>query len=146
MVSVPAGQYLFRVGDADEFVHVVQSGRMNVHIREGDKTTTIKIVEPGETVSSLLSFIDVLTGYPSPFKTVCCKALTDSLVIKLPAAAFADVFDKNAEMLIRVVQMAMARLQRVIFVGLHQHIGLSSELIRQIASISGGNHGEFTFV
>ena len=35
-VPVPAGQYLFRVGDPDEFVHVVQSGKMNVHIVDNE--------------------------------------------------------------------------------------------------------------
>lgn len=35
-VPVPAGQYLFRIGDPDEFVHVVQSGKMNVHIVDSD--------------------------------------------------------------------------------------------------------------
>ena len=35
-ITVPAGQYLFRVGDQDEYVHVVQSGRMDVHIVDDD--------------------------------------------------------------------------------------------------------------
>ncbi len=87
-VAVPAGQYLFKVGERDEFLHVVQvtgpgrpvnvmevhgrmtyfplslkSGEMNVHIMDSDgKTHTIKMVKPGEAVSSLLSFIDCLTG------------------------------------------------------------------------------------
>ena len=83
ILSIPSGQYLFRVGDPDEYVHVLKSGRMDVHIVEEDnRTNTIKIVNQGETVSSLLSFIDVLTGYPNPFKTVCCRAMKDSTVIR----------------------------------------------------------------
>lgn len=132
VLHVPAGQYLFRVGDPDIFIHVVQSGRMNVHLVDHDnRTTTIKIVSPGETVSSLLSFIDVLTGHPGFYKTVCCKAISDSVVLKLPAEAFQEVFSKSPEMLIRVVQLAMARLQRVTFMALHQYLGLTSELIRE---------------
>ena len=130
-LNLASGQYLFRVGEPDEFIYVVQSGKLHVHILDSDnRITTIKTVLPGDTVSSLLSFIDVLTGHPAPFKTVCAKAFTDSVIIKVPAAAFQDVFDKNPEMLIRVVQMIMARLQRVIFVALHQYLGLTSELIR----------------
>ena len=62
-VHVPAGQYLFKVGDPDENVHVVQSGKVNVHIVDDkNRSNTIKVVHAGETVSSLLSFIDCLTG------------------------------------------------------------------------------------
>ena len=45
-------------------------------------------------------------------------------------AAFAEVFDKNPDMLIRVVQLIMARLGRVTFVALHQYLGLTSELVK----------------
>ncbi len=36
---------------------------------------------------------------------MCCRALTDSVVIRLPVQAFEEVFRKNPEMLIRVVQV-----------------------------------------
>jgi CRP-like cAMP-binding protein len=131
-VPVPSGQYLFRAGDPDDCIYVVQSGRVNVHISDSEnRTTTIKACGPGETVSSLLSFVDVLTGHDSVYRTVCCRAVEDSVVIKLPAAAFKDVFGKNPEMQIRVIQLIMARVQRVIFVALHQYLGLTSELVRQ---------------
>ena len=62
-VHLAAGQFLFRVGDPDENIYVVQHGKVNVHIQEADdRETTIKNVGPGETVTSLLSFIDCLTG------------------------------------------------------------------------------------
>lgn len=32
---VPAGSYLFRVGDEDNCIYVVQSGKINVYIAEG---------------------------------------------------------------------------------------------------------------
>eukprot|EP00095_Tigriopus_kingsejongensis_P004400 maker-scaffold93_size381549-snap-gene-2.23 protein:Tk04400 transcript:maker-scaffold93_size381549-snap-gene-2.23-mRNA-1 annotation:"neuropathy target esterase sws isoform x4" len=133
VLHIPAGQYLFRVGDPDIFIYVVQSGRMNVYIVDSEnRTTSIKYVTTGETVSSLLSFIEVLTGHPGVYKTVCCKAISDSVILKLPAEAFQKVFNKNPEVLIRVVQLSMARLQRVTFMALHQYLGLSSELIRDI--------------
>lgn len=133
-LPIPSGQYLFKVGDPDEYVHVVKSGRMNVHILEDDnRTNTIKIVNAGETVTSLLSFIDVLTGYPNPFKTVCCRAMKDSIVIRIPASAFSNIFEHNPDMLIRVIQLSMARLQRVTFIALHQYLGLTSELIRHVS-------------
>ncbi len=140
---LPSGQYLFRVGDPDTFVYVVASGKVNVHIVDGDATHTVKIVGAGETVSSLLSFIDCLChNSKAVYKTVCCKAMTDATIIKLPVSAFADVFDKNPDMLVRVVQLIMARVQRVIFVALHQHLGLTSELIRPMNKAEFDPEGE----
>lgn len=52
-------------GDPDENVYIVQSGRLNVFITGSEGTNTLKIVKPGESVTSLLSFTDVLTvRYP----------------------------------------------------------------------------------
>lgn len=49
-------------GDPDENVYIVQSGRLNVFITTKDGTSlSLKIVKPGESVTSLLSFTDVLT-------------------------------------------------------------------------------------
>ena len=129
-VRVPAGQFLFRIGEPDLYIFVVQSGRIDVTTSDESGMSEIKRVGPGETVSSLLSFIDILTGNVAPYKTVQARAGVDSLVLRLSAESFFKVFDKNPELLIRVVQMIMARCQRVLFVGLHQYLGLSSHLIR----------------
>ena len=92
-VPVPAGQYLFRVGDPDDCIYVVQTGKVtseimhhhsslkyyfskvstqvNVHIVDAEnRSTTIKNVGPGENVSSLLSFVDVATGHPNVYRQV----------------------------------------------------------------------------
>lgn len=50
------------LGDPDENVYVVESGRLNVFVTGSDGSTlTLKIVKTGESVTSLLSFTDVLT-------------------------------------------------------------------------------------
>ena len=49
-------------GDPDENVYVIQSGRVNVFITGTDGTAiSLKCVKTGESVTSLLSFTDVLT-------------------------------------------------------------------------------------
>ncbi|KAF4520153.1 hypothetical protein B566_EDAN008971 [Ephemera danica] len=117
-------------GDPDENVYVVQSGLINVYITGNDGATlTLKYVKKGESVTSLLSFVDVLTGHPSPYKTVSAKAVEDSIVLRLPVAAFQDVFQEYPDTFIRVIQVIMVRLQRVTFTALHQHLGLSAELV-----------------
>ncbi|XP_025833574.1 neuropathy target esterase sws [Agrilus planipennis] len=130
IMNVPAGSFLFRIGDPDENVFVVQSGKLNVFITANDGSTlSLKIVKQGESVTSLLSFTDVLTGHPQPYKTVSAKAIEDSTVVKLPMAAFQEVLSEYPEIFVRVVQVIMVRLQRVTFTALHQYLGLSSELI-----------------
>lgn len=48
-------------GDIDDSVFIVQSGKLNVLINNSDGTTlSLKHVKRGESVTSLLSFCDVL--------------------------------------------------------------------------------------
>jgi len=129
-LRVTAGQFLFRIGDPDRYIFVVQSGQLDVTTTDSFGTHYIKKVGHGESLTSLLSFIDVLTGHANPYKSVQAQARVDSIVLRLSMEAFLQIFDKNPELLIRVVQMVMARVQRVIFVGLHRYLGLSGELIR----------------
>ncbi|CAB3221639.1 unnamed protein product [Arctia plantaginis] len=130
ILNLPAGSFLFKVGDTDENVYVVQTGRVNVYITNPDGTSlSLKVVRAGESVTSLLSFTDVLTGHSQPYKTVNAKALEDSQVIKLPMRAFQEVFKEYPDIFVRVIQIIMVRLQRVTFTALHQYLGLSAELV-----------------
>jgi hypothetical protein len=42
------------------------------------------------------------------------------------------VFDERLELLVQLVQMIMARVQRVVFVALHQYLGLSKVEIKPL--------------
>ncbi|XP_045460732.1 neuropathy target esterase sws isoform X2 [Harmonia axyridis] len=132
ILNVSAGSFLFKIGDEDENLYIVQSGKLNVYIASNDGANlSLKIVKPGESVTSLLSFTDVLTGHRNHYKTVSAKAVEDSVVVKLPMAAFHDIFQEYPDIFIRVVQVIMIRLQRVTFTALHEYLGLSSELFNQ---------------
>ncbi|XP_033643648.1 neuropathy target esterase-like isoform X2 [Asterias rubens] len=127
---LPAGAFLFRRGQADDSIFVVQSGRLCVYITEPDgHEFEVKEVLQGDSVHSLLSVLDVITGHPNPYKTVSAKATEDTMVLRLPVKAFQSVFERYPESLVRVVQMMVVRLQRVTFQTLHNLLGLSSELI-----------------
>lgn len=58
------------------------------------------------------------------------KALEPSAVIRLPMKALKEVFDENPDILVRVIQIIMIRLQRVIFTALRNYLGLYSELVQ----------------
>ena len=70
-----------------------------VFIRDPDNGREIflKEVKTGESVASMLSILDVLSGDQNPFKTVTCRALEKSSVIRMPVPAFAEVLERNPE-------------------------------------------------
>ncbi|XP_016898609.1 patatin-like phospholipase domain-containing protein 7 isoform X2 [Cynoglossus semilaevis] len=129
LIQLHQGEPLFRPGDTDDSIYVVQDGRLELCIHESDGTeAVVKEVLTGDSVHSLLSILDIITGYPAPYKTVSARAAAPSTVLRLPAAAFQSVFEKYPETLVRVIQIIMVRLQRVTFLALHNYLGLTTEL------------------
>lgn len=70
-----------------------------VYIRDAESGREIflKEVKTGESIASMLSILDVLSGHQSPFKTVICRALEKSAVIRMPVPAFAEVLERSPE-------------------------------------------------
>ncbi|XP_009982608.1 PREDICTED: patatin-like phospholipase domain-containing protein 7, partial [Tauraco erythrolophus] len=128
-VQFHEGAYVFHPGQLDDSIYIVQDGKLEVCIQESDGTeVVVKEVLAGDSVHSLLSILDVITGHPAPYKTVSARAAVPSTILQLPASAFQDVFQKYPETLVRVVQIIMVRLQRVTFLALHNYLGLTTEL------------------
>ncbi|XP_057578845.1 patatin-like phospholipase domain-containing protein 7 isoform X7 [Hippopotamus amphibius kiboko] len=128
-VQLLEGEYVFRPGEPDTSIYVVQDGRLEVCIQDSDGTeVAVKEVLAGDSVHSLLSILDVITGHTAPYKTVSARAAVPSTVLRLPAVAFQGVFEKYPETLVRMVQIIMVRLQRVTFLALHNYLGLTTEL------------------
>ncbi|XP_068740999.1 patatin-like phospholipase domain-containing protein 7 isoform X2 [Montipora capricornis] len=127
---VPANALLFRPGQTDDSIYVVQSGKLCVSIIEKDGTEIcMKEVPQGESIYSVLSILDILAGYPMAIPQICCRAVVDTHVLRLPGKAFQTVFEQHPDSLVRVVQIIMVRLQQVTFMALHNFLGLSYELI-----------------
>ncbi|XP_053154784.1 patatin-like phospholipase domain-containing protein 6 isoform X8 [Hemicordylus capensis] len=125
------GECVFRPGQPDTSIYVVQDGKLELFLSEqiqDGKETLVKEVFPGDSVHSLLSILDVITGHQRPYRTVSARAAEDSTVLRLPVEAFSAVFEKYPESLVRVVQIIMVRLQRVTFLALHNYLGLTNEL------------------
>uniref|UniRef100_A0A3Q2YGE3 lysophospholipase n=1 Tax=Hippocampus comes TaxID=109280 RepID=A0A3Q2YGE3_HIPCM len=132
-VELQEGEGLFKPGDDDDSIYVVQDGRLELCILENDGTeVAVKDVLPGDSVHSLLSILDIITGFPAPYKTVSARAATRSTILRLPASAFESVFKKYPETLVRVIQIIMVRLQRVTFLALHNYLGLTTELFNPV--------------
>ncbi|XP_050163591.1 patatin-like phospholipase domain-containing protein 6 isoform X2 [Myiozetetes cayanensis] len=123
------GDYVFRPGQPDTSIYVLQDGKLELLLTEPDgKETVMKEVFPGDSVHSLLSILDVITGHQRPYRTVSARAAEDSTILRLPVEAFSAIFEKYPESLVRVVQIIMVRLQRVTFLALHNYLGLTNEL------------------
>uniref|UniRef100_A0A3Q3XKY2 lysophospholipase n=1 Tax=Mola mola TaxID=94237 RepID=A0A3Q3XKY2_MOLML len=140
-IELQEGEGLFRPGDDDDSIYVVQDGHLELCIQENDGTEpVVKDVHPGDSVHSLLSILDIITGYPAPYKTVLARAATRSTILRLPTSAFESVFKKYPETLVRVIQIIMVRLQRVTFLALHNYLGLTTELFNPV--IHAHSHSE----
>jgi CRP-like cAMP-binding protein len=131
-LEVKKGELLFQPGDADDSVYMVQKGCILVYITdpETSRELPLKEVKAGESIASMLSILDILSGHEQPFKTVTSRAQEPSTVLRMPVSAFGEVLEHNPEALVRVVQLIMTRLQRVTFSALRDYLGLSHELMK----------------
>ncbi|XP_067941104.1 patatin-like phospholipase domain-containing protein 7 isoform X1 [Watersipora subatra] len=136
VVNYRANQSVFQIGDPDDCIYVVTSGALNVYIKEGNgEEVLVKEVLPGDSIYSLLSILDLLTGHEAPYKTVSARAVQDSTVLKVPGQSFAKAFESSPESMLRMVQIIMVRLIRVTFWALHNYLGLDHELMQNTKGV-----------
>lgn len=129
-VHISKGSYLFEPGMKDDSMYVVMKGKLAVYLRDGDKEYEMKRVGEGESVFSLLSVLDVMTGSEGVLKTAAAKAIEDCSVICLKGRGFREAFETNPEDWVRAVQIIMVRLLHVTMTTLHNYLGMSTELTK----------------
>lgn len=140
VLNVSKGQLFFSIGDDDDSIYIVQSGRLEVFTTEFDGSEIVlKEVAAGDSIASLLSVLDVLTGHFAPFKTISSRAKEDSVVLRLQIKSFKNLLDRYPETLVRIVQIIMVRLQRVTFTALHNYLGLTTQLVNYNKAKIGGS-------
>ena len=110
---VPGGEFLFHQGDAADSLALVWSGRLLVideSSTDGDGIATL----PENRVIGLLGRgkwvgeLSLLTGEP---RSAAVKALRDSELLVLPAAAFTQVLDDEPQLGVTLARALAAQLQ-----------------------------------
>ena len=127
-----ASDHLFRHGDLDDGIYVIQSGRIDVYIAEANgRKSCVKEARKGESIHSLLGVLGVLTGRQSHYDKVSAVAVEDTTVLRLPTDALKSVLERFPESLVRVIQIIGIRLRRVTLLTLHNYLGLGKELFNE---------------
>nr|AAI12749.1 Patatin-like phospholipase domain containing 6 [Bos taurus] len=81
------GDYVFRPGQPDASIYVVQDGLLELCLPGPDgKECVVKEVVPGDSVNSLLSILDVITGHQHPQRTVCAEVPMVAFMLELQHA------------------------------------------------------------
>ncbi|TPP58576.1 Patatin phospholipase domain-containing protein 7 [Fasciola gigantica] len=131
-VRLKDNEFLFRVGDPDEYLYVVNSGKIQLYMIECDGShSVINEVGKGGSIDSFFSVLQVLTNNPSTHTSMEAVALEQSVVLRLPTRSFLEICKPQTPALMRILQMIIVRLQRLTFTAVQHHLGLYSELVQQ---------------
>jgi predicted acylesterase/phospholipase RssA/CRP-like cAMP-binding protein len=103
-VTLPSGELLFRRGDPGDAAYIVLSGRLRA-VDDSAGERVLNEVGAGETLGEMA----VLTAEP---RSASVYALRDSLLARLPAAAFQRLVDRHPRLLRRVSALLIERLRR----------------------------------
>ena len=103
-VALRSGELLFRRGDPGDAAYIVLSGRLRA-VDDSAGERVLNEVGAGETLGEMA----VLTAEP---RSATVYALRDSLLARLPAAAFQRLVDRHPRLLRRVSALLIERLRR----------------------------------
>nr|CAD2196418.1 unnamed protein product [Meloidogyne enterolobii] len=111
-------EFIVKPGDADDSIYVVLEGSLAVYI------------SPTQGKKSM--------GKPSLLKTVSLKATLKTRLAKYSLVNFYNVFIENPDQSawIRTIQIIATRLRHIVLTTLHQHLGLSEELVNKHSTSS----------
>jgi hypothetical protein len=103
-VDVPAGQYLFREGDAGAEMYIVESGSIAI-LRSARGSEPLAVLEPGDFLGEMA----VLEDQP---RFASALARTDVRLLRIERAAFAELLRQNVEIAVRIMRKLALRQRR----------------------------------
>ena len=103
-VDMPAGNYVFREGDAGSDMYIIEAGTLEV-LRAARGPTPLATLGPGDFFGEMA----ILEDQPR-FASV--RALTAARLLRVDRAAFAGMLRENFEIAVRIMRKLVARLRR----------------------------------
>ncbi|WP_257387107.1 cyclic nucleotide-binding domain-containing protein, partial [Tahibacter caeni] len=103
-VDIPAGQYLFREGDAGAEMYIVESGSIAI-LRSARGNEPLAVLEPGDFLGEMA----VLEDQP---RFASALARTDARLLRIERAAFGELLRQNVEIAVRIMRKLALRQRR----------------------------------
>ncbi len=119
------GDFLFEEGTADDSLHVLLSGKLEVvkHTGAGE-AASLAILREGDLAGEL-SFVD---GEPH---TVALRALCDSQVLSLKRQDFEHLIDNNPKLVYKVMRTVVRSAHRIVHRMNFEFVELSNYIFKQ---------------
>jgi CRP-like cAMP-binding protein len=123
--SLADGDYLITQGTADDSLHVLLTGKLEVMRNSGaGETASLAILRDGELAGEL-SFID---GEPH---TVALRALCDCAVLSLGRQDFENIVDSHPQLVYKVMRAIARSAHRIVHRMNHEFVELSNYIFKQ---------------
>lgn len=123
--SLADGEYLIKEGTADDSLHVLQDGKLEVVKATGaGELATLAVLRRGD-IAGGLSFID---GAPH---TVSLRALCDSRVSSLKREDFERLVDDHPQLVYKVMRVVARSAHGIMHRMNHDYIELSNYIFKQ---------------
>jgi len=103
-IEVPAGQALFREGEAGTEMFIIESGTIAI-VRAARGSEPVALLEAGDFLGEMA----ILEDQP---RFASAIARTDARLLRIERAAFADLLRQNIEIAVRIMRKLAARQRR----------------------------------
>lgn len=97
-------QYLFHQGDTEQSLFILVSGRLQVSVRDRERTKVISEIPAGETVGEMAFFTNER-------RSADVKAIRDSLLVEISPDAFQQIGVSDPALLTGVTRLIINRLK-----------------------------------
>ncbi len=123
--ALASAEYLISEGVADDSLHLVIDGNLEVVKRSGnDGVANIAIIREGDLAGEL-SFID------GEVHTVGLRALSDGHVLSLTRESFEQLIDQNPQLVYKVMRAVARSAHRIVHQMNHEFIELNNYIFKQ---------------
>ncbi len=123
--SLADGDYLFEEGGADDTLHVILDGKLEVVKKTpADAVASLAVLREGDMAGEL-SFIDGETH------TVGLRALADTRIASLTRSTFESIIDEHPQLVYRVMRAVARSAHRIVHRMNADFIELSNYIFKQ---------------